>query len=207
MAPGWHTYWEYPGDAGLPPRLPGHFPRDSSPDRSNGLCRTVCSSRATSKSTPTRIRSSPDGNCRPCEDSGDDGDTSRQGRLAGLRGDLHSRIGEPGIVSSRGRSVRTSKRGALRRIPRDPSRSHSASYSLKWTKSGTSLDLKVSGLDDAKAVDLYPLPPKGEQVGSSKERTHSRRKINDCTWRVRRVSGRLGRRNRRRPQRLAGLLE
>ena len=70
-------------------------------------------------------------------------------------------------------------------------------YSLKWTKSGTSLDLTVSGLDGAKSVDLYPLPPKGEQVAHPKNGPIQRRKINDCTWRVRRVSGGLGGRNRR----------
>ena len=29
MAPGWHTYWEYPGDAGLPTSIIWTFPTDS----------------------------------------------------------------------------------------------------------------------------------------------------------------------------------
>ncbi|HEY5811198.1 MAG TPA: protein-disulfide reductase DsbD domain-containing protein, partial [Terrimicrobiaceae bacterium] len=37
-------------------------------------------------------------------------------------------------------------------------------YELKWTKSGTSLVLEVSGLKNAKAVDLFPLPGKDEQI-------------------------------------------
>ena len=57
MAPGWHTYWEYPlATLGFRPRLAGRFLKDSLQDLSNGLCRTVCSSREKSRSTPTRIK-------------------------------------------------------------------------------------------------------------------------------------------------------
>ena len=43
-----------------------------------------------------------------------------------------------------------------------------APYELSWKRSGNLLELSVNGLKDAKAVDLFPLPPKGEQVGHPK---------------------------------------
>jgi DsbC/DsbD-like thiol-disulfide interchange protein len=123
MAPGWHTYWEYPGDAGLPTSIswtlpegfvagpiqwplphrvlePGDIEVYAYKDRV--LLLTAIVAPAKIPETTVTIQ-------------------------AGLCGNLHSGIGEPGIVSSRSRSVRTNKRGALRRISRDPSRSHSTS--------------------------------------------------------------------------------
>ena len=38
-------------------------------------------------------------------------------------------------------------------------------YQLTWTRDGNLLALNVNGLKDAKAVDLFPLPAKGQQVG------------------------------------------
>ena len=28
LKPGWHTYWQYPGDSGAPPKVEWHLPKD-----------------------------------------------------------------------------------------------------------------------------------------------------------------------------------
>ena len=165
MEPSWHTYWEYPGDAGLPTSIswtlpegfvagpiqwplphrvlePGDIEVYAYKDKVLLLTAIV----APSKISETNVTLKAKVDWLVCAE-------------ICIPGSANLELSLPvADQSARANAELFDEfRSILPAATAPP-------YSLKWTKSGTSLDLTVSDLAGAKSVDLYPLPPKGEQV-------------------------------------------
>ncbi|HVQ65833.1 MAG TPA: protein-disulfide reductase DsbD domain-containing protein, partial [Terriglobia bacterium] len=169
MEPGWHTYWEYAGDAGLPTSIswtlpegfvagpiqwplphrvlePGDIEVYAYKDRI--LLLTAIVAPAKIPQTTVTIQAKVD--WLVCAE-------------ICIPGSANLELSFP--VADQSAQANAELFDEFRAIL--PAAT-APPYTLKWTKSGTSLELMVSGLNDAKSVDLYPLPPKGEQVDHPK---------------------------------------
>ena len=168
MEPGWHTYWEHPGDAGLPTSISWTLPDGfvagpiqwPLPHRvlepgdievyayKDNLLLTAIVAPAKIPETTVTLQAKVD--WLVCAE-------------ICIPGSANLELSLPvADQSARANAELFDEFRAILPAATAPP------YSLKWTKSGTSLDLTVSGLDGAKSVDLYPLPPKGEQVAHPK---------------------------------------
>ena len=169
MEPRWHTYWEYPGDAGLPTSISWTLPegfvagpiqwplphRVLEPGdievyayKDKVLLLTAIVPPAQIAEATVSLRAQVD--WLVCAEICIPGSA-----------DLELSLPVAGQSARANTELFDEFRAILPTATVPP-------YSLKWTKSGASLNLTVSGLNDAKSVDLYPLPPKGEQVGHPK---------------------------------------
>jgi thiol:disulfide interchange protein len=165
MAPDWHTYWEYPGDAGLPTSIawtlpdgfltgpiqwplpyrvvePGDIEVYAYKDRV--LLLTAIVAPAEIKEATVTLRAKVD--WLVCAE-------------ICIPGTADLELSLPVSTQSTAANAELFEqfRAILPAATAPP-------YKLTWNRSGTSLDLNVSGLKGVKAVDLFPLPPKGEQV-------------------------------------------
>lgn len=166
MEPGWHTYWEYPGDAGLPTSIgwtlpegfvagpiqwplphrvvePGDIQVYAYKDKVLLLTAIVAPAQIAEAKVTLRAKVDWLVCAEIC-----------------IPGSANLEISLPVASQSTAanKKIFDEFRALLPAATAPP-------YKLAWTRSATSLDLRVSGLNDAKAVDLFPLPPKGEQVG------------------------------------------
>ncbi len=165
MAPGWHTYWEYPGDAGLPTSIawtlpdgfvagpiqwplpyrvvePGNIEVYAYKDRV--LLLTAIVAPAEIKEPTVTLRAKVD--WLVCAEICIPGSADLE---------LSLPVGAQSTAANA--ELFEQFRAILPAATAPP-------YELTWNRSGTSLELNVSGLKGVKAVDLFPLPPKGEQV-------------------------------------------
>ncbi|MGA7216258.1 MAG: protein-disulfide reductase DsbD domain-containing protein, partial [Terrimicrobiaceae bacterium] len=165
MAPRSHTYWEYPGDAGLPTSttwtLPEGFVAGPTqwplPDRviEPGeietyayeekvlLLTTIVPPAEIAEKTIT-LRAKVD--WLVCEE-------------ICIPGSANLELSLPVVRQAAGANAElfSAFRGRLPAATAPP-------YQLTWARDGDALSLTVNGLTDAKAVDLFPLPEKGQQV-------------------------------------------
>jgi thiol:disulfide interchange protein len=169
MAPGWHTYWEYPGDAGLPTKIswtlpegfvagpiqwplphrviePGDIEVYAYKDRVLLLTAIVAPAEIAEKTVTLRAKV----DWLVCAEICIPGSA-----------DLELSLPAGGQSTAANAELFDEFRAILPAATPPP-------FKLTWTRSGPSLDLSVSGLKDAKAVDLFPLPPKGEQASHPK---------------------------------------
>ena len=166
LAPRWHTYWEYPGDAGLPTSITWTLPEGfvagpiqwPVPDRVMEpgdievyaykekvlLITTIVAPAELAEKTVT-LRAKVD--WLVCE-------------VICIPGSANLELSLP--VARQSAEANAELFSAFRALL--PAATPPP-YQLTWTRNGDSLALSVSGLKDAKAVDLFPLPPKGQQVG------------------------------------------
>jgi thiol:disulfide interchange protein/DsbC/DsbD-like thiol-disulfide interchange protein len=166
MAPGWHTYWEYPGDAGLPTSItwtlpegfvagpiqwplphrviePGEIEVYAYKDKVLLLTAIVPPAEVMEKTVTLRAKV----DWLVCE----------QICIPGSA-DLELSLPIVGEATEANAELFSAFRRLLPAATPVP-------YQLTWTKDGNLLALNVNGLKDAKAVDLFPLPAKGQQVG------------------------------------------
>jgi thiol:disulfide interchange protein/DsbC/DsbD-like thiol-disulfide interchange protein len=169
MAPGWHTYWEYPGDAGLPTSIQWTLPegfvagpiqwplphRVVEPGdiqvyayKDKVFLLTAIVAPAEIKDATVSLRAKVD--WLVCAEICIPGSA-----------DLELALPTGTQPSAANAELFEQFRASLPAATPPP-------YELRWASSASSLDLNVSGLKDVKAVDLFPLPPKGEQVGHPK---------------------------------------
>ena len=169
MAPSWHTYWEYPGDAGLPTSIKWTLPegfvagpiqwplpyRVVEPGdievyayKDKVLLLTAIVAPAEIKDADVTLRAKVD--WLVCAEICIPGSA-----------DLELSLPVSGQAAPANAGLFDEFRAILPSAAPPP-------YELTWAKSGSSLALKVNGLKGAKAVDLFPLPPAGEQVGHPK---------------------------------------
>lgn len=169
MAPGWHTYWEYPGDAGLPTSISWTLPdgfvagpiqwplpfRVVEPGdievyayKDKVLLLTAIVAPAEIKDATVALRAKVD--WLVCAEICIPGSAN-----------LELSLPVAGQSETANAELFDQFRAILPSATPPP-------YELRWTRSGSSLDLEVSGLKGVKAADLFPLPPKGEQVGHPK---------------------------------------
>ncbi len=166
MEPNWHTYWEYPGDAGLPTSITWTLPdgfgagpiqwplpyRVVEPGdievyayKDKVLLLTTIVAPAEIKEANVTLRAKV--NWLVCAEICIPGSAELElslpvgGQSAAANAELFEQF-----------------RAILPAATVPP-------YALKWSRSGNSLDLQVSGLQGVKSVDLFPLPPAGEQIG------------------------------------------
>ena len=165
MAPRWHTYWEYPGDAGLPTSttwaLPEGFVAGPTqwplPDRviepgeietyayeDKVLLLTTIVPPAEIADQTITLRAKVD--WLVCEEICIPGSANLELSLPVVR-----------QAAQANAELFSAFRGLLPAATVPP-------YQLTWARSGNALSLTVNGLVDAKAVDLFPLPAKGQQV-------------------------------------------
>jgi thiol:disulfide interchange protein len=165
MAPGWHTYWEYPGDAGLPTSIawtlpegfvagpiqwplphrtiePGDIEVYAYKDKVLLLTAIVPSASIAEKTVVLRAKV----DWLVCEE-------------ICIPGSADLEISLP--VASQAAAANEKLFSTFRQLL--PS-ADSPPYQLSWTRDGNSLVLSVSGVKDAKEVDLFPLPGEGEAV-------------------------------------------
>ena len=165
MAPGWHTYWEYPGDAGLPASIawtlpdgfvagpiqwplphrvvePGDIEVYAYKDKVLLITAIVPPADIAQKSVLLRAKV----DWLVCE----------QICIPGSA-DLELSLPVGAQAGAANEELFSAFRGLLPSATAPP-------YQLVWTREGDSIVLKVTGLKDAKAVDLFPLPAAGEQV-------------------------------------------
>jgi thiol:disulfide interchange protein/DsbC/DsbD-like thiol-disulfide interchange protein len=165
MAPGWHTYWEYPGGAGLPTSISWTLPegfvagpiqwplphRVIEPGdievyayKDKVLLLTAIVPPAEINEKAVTLRATVD--WLVCEQICIPGSANLE---------LSLPIGPQAVPAN------VELFSAFRRLL--PAAT-APPYQLDWTREGNSLVLKVAGLEKAKAVDLFPLPGTGEQV-------------------------------------------
>ncbi len=84
--------------------------------------------------------------------------------LARVRGDLRAGLGKA-FARTSGRRSGTGECGDFQRIRKLLPSANAPPYQLAWKRTGNLLELTVSGLGDAKDVDLFPLPSGEQQVG------------------------------------------
>jgi thiol:disulfide interchange protein/DsbC/DsbD-like thiol-disulfide interchange protein len=165
MAPGWHTYWEYAGDAGLPTSIawtlpdgfvagpiqwplphrviePGDIEVYAYKDKVLLLSAIVPPANITEKTVTLRANV----DWLVCEQ-------------ICIPGSANSELSLP--VDRQAAPANMELFSAFRRLL--PSAT-APPYQLAWTREGNSLVLNVTGLEKAKAVDLFPLAGPGEQV-------------------------------------------
>jgi thiol:disulfide interchange protein/DsbC/DsbD-like thiol-disulfide interchange protein len=166
MAPGWHTYWEYPGDAGLPTSItwtlpegfvagpiqwplphrvvePGEIEVYAYKDKVLLLTAIVPPAEVIEETVTLRAKV----DWLVCEEICIPGSA-----------DLELSLPVVGEATEANAELFSAFRRLLPAATPVP-------YQLTWTKDGNLLALNVNGLKDAKAVDLFPLPAKGQQVG------------------------------------------
>ncbi len=166
MAPRWHTYWEYPGDAGLPTAIawtlpegfvagpiqwplpdrviePGEIEVYAYKDKVLLLTAIVPPAKIAEKTVTLRAKV----DWLVCEE-------------ICIPGSADLELSLP--VTNEATEANAELFSAFRKLL--PAATP-APYQLKWTRNGNLLELSVNGLKDAKAVDLFPLPAKGEQIG------------------------------------------
>ena len=166
MAPGWHTYWEYPGDAGLPTSItwtlpegfvagpiqwplphrvvePGEIEVYAYKDKVLLLTAIVPPAEVIEKTVTLRAKV----DWLVCEEICIPGSA-----------DLELSLPVVGEATEANAGLFSAFRRLLPAATPVP-------YQLTWTKDGNLLALNVNGLKDAKAVDLFPLPAKDQQVG------------------------------------------
>ncbi len=165
MAPDWHTYWEYPGDAGLPTSIAWTLPdgfvagpiqwplpyRVVEPGdievyayKDKVLLLTAIIAPAELKDATVTLRAKVD--WLVCAE-------------ICIPGSADLELSLPvGAQSTAANSELFEQFRAILPAATPPP------YELTWNRSGTSLELNVSELKGVKAVDLFPLPPKDEQV-------------------------------------------
>jgi thiol:disulfide interchange protein len=167
--PGWHTYWEYPGDAGLPTSITWTLPegfvagpiqwplprRVLEPGDIEVYAYKDKVLLLTAIAAPAKIPETA---------------VTLQAKVDWL---VCAEICIPGSANLQLSLPVADQAAQANAVLFDEFRAMlpaatAAPYQLKWTKSGAALDLTVSGLNGAKSVDLYPLPPKGEQVAHPK---------------------------------------
>jgi thiol:disulfide interchange protein/DsbC/DsbD-like thiol-disulfide interchange protein len=165
MVPGWHTYWEYPGDAGLPTSIawtlpdgfvagpiqwpvphriiePGEIEVYAYKDKVLLITAIVPPAEITQKTVILRAKV--------------DWLTCEQICIPGSA-DLELSLPVGTQAAAANDELFSAFRGQLPSANAPP-------YQLTWTREGDSLVLNVKGLKNAKAVDLFPLPAGGEQV-------------------------------------------
>ena len=166
MAPHWHTYWEYPGDAGLPTAITWRLPEGfvagpiqwPLPDRviepgeievyaykDKVLLLTAIVPPAKIAEKTVTLRAKVD--WLVCEE-------------ICIPGSADLELSLP--VANEATEANAELFSAFRKLL--PAATP-APYQLAWRRNGNLLELSVNGLKDAKAVDLFPLPAKGEQIG------------------------------------------
>ena len=166
MAPRWHTYWEYPGDAGLPTAItwtlpegfvagpiqwplpdrviePGEIEVYAYKDKVLLLTAIVPPAKIAEKTVTLRAKV----DWLVCEE-------------ICIPGSADLELSLP--VTNEATEANAELFSAFRKLL--PAATP-APYQLTWTRNGNLLELSVNGLKDAKAVDLFPLPAKGEQIG------------------------------------------
>ena len=165
MVPGWHTYWEYPGDAGLPTAIawtlpdgfvagpiqwplphrviePGDIEVYAYKDKVLLITAIVPPADIAQKSVLLRANV----DWLVCE----------QICIPGSA-DLELSLPVGAQAGAANEELFSAFRGLLPSAASPP-------YQLAWTREGDSIVLNVTGLKNAKAVDLFPLPAAGEQV-------------------------------------------
>ena len=166
MAPRWHTYWEYPGDAGIPTSItwtlpdgfvagpiqwplpdraiePGEIEVYAYKDKVLLLTAIVPPAEIAEKTVTLRAKV----DWLVCEE-------------ICIPGSANLELSLP--IVREATEANAELFSAFRKLL--PAATP-APYQLTWTRNANLLELSVNGLQDAKAVDLFPLPAKGEQVG------------------------------------------
>ncbi|HEY5705385.1 MAG TPA: thioredoxin family protein [Terrimicrobiaceae bacterium] len=169
MAPRWHTYWEYPGDAGLPTSItwtlpegfaggpiqwpladrviePGEIEVYAYKDKVLLITAIAPPSEIAEKAVTLRAKV----DWLVCEEICIPGSAN-----------LELSLPVVGQATEANAELFSTFRRLLPAATPPP-------YQLEWTRNGNLLALSVNGLKDVKAVDLFPLPAKGEQVGHPK---------------------------------------
>ena len=165
MAPGWHSYWEYPGDAGLPTSIawtlpngfvagpiqwplphrfvePGDIEVYAYKDKVLLLTAIVPPAEIAEKTVILRAKV----DWLVCEE-------------ICIPGSANLELSLP--VAPQAATANEDLFSEFRKLL--PS-ANAPPYQLTWTRQGDSLVLKVTGLEKVKGADLYPLAPPGEQV-------------------------------------------
>lgn len=165
MAPTWHTYWQYAGDAGFPTAIKWTLPagfeagaiqwplpkRDKEPGDIEVYAYGEKVLLITTITPPAKIDGSSitigaDANWLVCAEICVPG----SGKLS-----LELPVGGPAPANA---EIFSEFEKLLPTANAPP-------YELAWKRTGNLLELTVSGLGDAKDVDLYPLPSGEQQVG------------------------------------------
>ncbi|MEI6339900.1 MAG: protein-disulfide reductase DsbD domain-containing protein, partial [Verrucomicrobiota bacterium] len=169
MAPGWNTYWQYSGDAGLPTRLDWQLPEGFSagpldwplPQRivEHGdievygyrgkvllLTTIVPPATLTEKTITLRAKAS----WLVCKEICIPGSS-----------EVEITLSVAAVADAANAELFTSFRNQIPSTDAPP-------YSLAWKSTGPSLALAVGGLSGVKSVDFFPLPASGQQVGHPK---------------------------------------
>jgi thiol:disulfide interchange protein/DsbC/DsbD-like thiol-disulfide interchange protein len=172
MAPGWHSYWEYPGDAGLPTAIswtlpdgfvagpiqwplpkrtiePGDIEVYAYSDKVLLLTAIVPTPNISESSLTLRAKV----DWLVCEEICIPGSANLELSLPVAR--------EAALANE---ELFSAFRSLLPAATPPP-------YNLEWTRKDNSLELNVTGLGNAKAVDLFPLPRADEQVGHPQDGT------------------------------------
>ncbi len=165
MAPTWHTYWQYAGDAGFPTAIKWTLPagfeagaiqwplpkRDKEPGDIEVYAYGEKVLLITTITPPAKIDGSSitigaDANWLVCAEICVPG----SGKLS-----LELPVGAPAPANA---EIFSEFEKLLPSANAPP-------YQLAWKRTGNLLELTVSGLGDAKDLDLYPLPSGEQQVG------------------------------------------
>jgi thiol:disulfide interchange protein DsbD len=165
MAPTWHTYWQYAGDAGFPTAIKWTLPagfeagaiqwplpkRDKEPGDIEVYAYGEKVLLITTITPPAKIDGSTitigaDANWLVCAEICVPG----SGKLS-----IELPVGAPAPANA---EIFSEFEKLLPSANAPP-------YQLAWKRSGDLLELEISGLRDAKEVDLYPLPTETQQVG------------------------------------------
>ncbi|MDX2081149.1 MAG: protein-disulfide reductase DsbD family protein, partial [Terrimicrobiaceae bacterium] len=167
MEPGWHTYWEYSGDAGLPTRItwtlpegfvagPIQWPAPEAKLEPGDIQTYAYSDRVLLITTIAVPADVPSGSS-----------VTIRGRASWL---VCKEICIPGSaeleltlpVASTSEPANVSEFEIFRaQIPS----SEAPPYSLKWSREGGNLLLQVGGLPSGVAPELFPLPAEDQTVG------------------------------------------
>jgi thiol:disulfide interchange protein/DsbC/DsbD-like thiol-disulfide interchange protein len=165
MAPGWHTYWEYPGDAGLPTSIawtlpdgfvagpiqwplphrviePGDIEVYAYKDKVLLLTAIVPPTDITERTVTLRAKV----DWLVCEQICIPGSADLE---------LSLPLDRQAVPANE--ELFSAFRRLLPAATAPP-------YQLAWSREGNSLVLNVTGLEKAKEVDLFPLPGTGEQI-------------------------------------------
>ncbi len=170
MAPGWHTYWEYPGDAGLPTTIawtlpegfgagpiqwplprrilePGDIEVYAYKDKVLLITTILPPADLKEQSVTLRARAA----WLVCEEICIPGSAP-----------LELTLPVGGAAAAANSELFSTFRNQLPSAQPPPS-------PIAWKQKGSSLALTVSGLTEAKSVDVFPLPAKGQEVNHPKD--------------------------------------
>ena len=190
MVPAWHTYWKFPGDAGIPTEMKWNLPADW---------------KVGPIQWPIPLKLNEPGDIQiygyhdevllmqqitpPASSAGKKCDAKSRCKLARLRKDLHSGKCDAAVGSSGRNAIRPGQSGTFARyqraLPQPWPDAKVASYN--WQRSGADLVLTLNSqaLSNYPSVEFFPLPEGNIVVGHPKtESIANGKSSNPCSARI-----------------------